>query len=185
MCLHKLFVQKQQQADAERAKLAIAHLQKDLQTAAAECKTKLQEDATIVEELAAAHSAVDTANQTVSAVPMDMDEVSSLERSAQQQRATVNTYREKCRSIAAGIGHILNFAYNDPRQGFDRRTVKGVLARLVRVKDPTHATALEVAAGGKLSHIVVDTDHVGMSLTDYMEPSDSRLLCIVCVICST
>lgn len=109
---------------------------------------------------------MDAANETVTAVPMDMDEVEHLERSAQQQRAAVNAYKEKCRSISAGLGHILNFAYSDPRQGFDRRTVKGVLARLARVKDPTHATALEVAAGGKLSHIVVDTDHVGMLLTE-------------------
>jgi len=44
----------------------------------------------------------------------------------------------------------VDFAYRDPERGFDRGRVKGVVARLVRVKDASAATALEVAAGGKL-----------------------------------
>ncbi len=44
----------------------------------------------------------------------------------------------------------MDFAYRDPERGFDRGRVKGVVARLVRVKDASAATALEVAAGGKL-----------------------------------
>ena len=41
--------------------------------------------------------------------------------------------------------------YKDPVSGFDRSRVKGIVGRLVRVKDMANATALEVAAGGRVS----------------------------------
>lgn len=46
-----------------------------------------------------------------------------------------------------------SFQYSDPRPGFDRSKVFGVVARLVRVTDASAATALEVAAGGKLYQV--------------------------------
>lgn len=45
------------------------------------------------------------------------------------------------------------FHYQPPRRDFDARKVRGVVAQLVRVKDPAAALALEVAAGGKLYQV--------------------------------
>ena len=42
--------------------------------------------------------------------------------------------------------------------------MKGVVAKLVRMKDPADATALEVAAGGKLYQVVVDTEATAKAL---------------------
>jgi len=47
----------------------------------------------------------------------------------------------------------MDFQYRDPDRGFDRAAVKGVVAKLVRIKDPATTTALEVAAGGKLYQV--------------------------------
>lgn len=47
----------------------------------------------------------------------------------------------------------VNFQYRDPERGFDRGRVKGVVAKLVRLQDPSTTTALEVAAGGKLYQV--------------------------------
>ena len=58
----------------------------------------------------------------------------------------------------------MDFQYRDPERGFDRSSVKGVVAKLVRVKDPADATALEVAAGGKLYQVVVDTEATAKAL---------------------
>ena len=46
-------------------------------------------------------------------------------------------------------------SYKDPVSGFDRSRVKGIVGRLVRVKDMATATALEVAAGGRVSYMYV------------------------------
>jgi structural maintenance of chromosome 2 len=58
----------------------------------------------------------------------------------------------------------LNFQFRDPAPGFDRAAVKGVMARLVKVKDMAAATALEVAAGGKLYQLVVDSEATAKAL---------------------
>ena len=58
----------------------------------------------------------------------------------------------------------LNFQYQDPERGFDRSRVKGVVARLVRITDPSTSTALEVAAGGKLYQVVVDSEQTAKAL---------------------
>lgn len=55
----------------------------------------------------------------------------------------------------------LQFAYSDPERGWDRSRVKGLVAELLDVKDPTHAKALEVVAGGRLYNVVVDTHITG------------------------
>ena len=39
-----------------------------------------------------------------------------------------------------------------------------MVAKLVRVSDPKHTTALEVAAGGKLYQVVVDSEVTGKAL---------------------
>jgi structural maintenance of chromosome 2 len=58
----------------------------------------------------------------------------------------------------------LNFEFRDPERGFDRSKVKGLVAKLVRVRDPRNATALEISAGAKLYQVVVDTEQTGKLL---------------------
>ena len=48
----------------------------------------------------------------------------------------------------------VQFQYHDPCPNFNRSSVKGPLAKLIRVKDVSTATALEVTAGGKVSRVV-------------------------------
>ncbi|XP_077867621.1 structural maintenance of chromosomes protein 2-like [Saccoglossus kowalevskii] len=58
----------------------------------------------------------------------------------------------------------LQFAYKDPEKNFNRSSVKGLVAQLITVKDVNTATALEVAAGGKLYNVVVDTEVTGKKI---------------------
>ena len=62
------------------------------------------------------------------------------------------------------MGANLQFHYTDPEPGFDRSRVKGVLAQLIEVRDPHYTQAVEVAAGGKLYQVVVDTEKTGEAL---------------------
>ena len=41
----------------------------------------------------------------------------------------------------------------DPERGFNRSRIKGLIARLVTLKDPATATALEVVAGSRLYQV--------------------------------
>ena len=59
-----------------------------------------------------------------------------------------------CGDHVRGVPPGMDFRYRDPDRGFQRASVKGVLGRLVELKDAQHATALEVAAGGKLYQVL-------------------------------
>jgi structural maintenance of chromosome 2 len=58
----------------------------------------------------------------------------------------------------------LAFEFKPPSKGFDVAKVKGVVARLVKVTDPSASTALEVIAGGKLYQVVVDDEVTAKAL---------------------
>lgn len=66
-------------------------------------------------------------------------------------------------TLAAGLSRF-NFEYQSPGRGFNRKSVKGLIARLIRIKDPKTATAIEVTAGRKLYQVVVDNEKTGKAL---------------------
>jgi len=68
-----------------------------------------------------------------------------------------STARDAADELASSLAG-LDFRYRHPGGGFRDAAVRGPIARLVRLRDPLAATALEVAARGRLFQVVVDTD---------------------------
>ncbi|XP_058055070.1 structural maintenance of chromosomes protein 2 [Anopheles bellator] len=60
--------------------------------------------------------------------------------------------------------HRWELQYRDPEPGFDRSSVKGMVAKLVTVKDPKYAQALGTVAGGNLYSVITDTDMTSKKL---------------------
>ncbi|XP_011261694.2 structural maintenance of chromosomes protein 2 [Camponotus floridanus] len=50
------------------------------------------------------------------------------------------------------------FEYQNPGPNFNEKSVKGIVCKLIDIKDKRAAYALEIAAGGKLYNIIVDTE---------------------------
>ncbi len=98
--------------------------------------------------------------------------------------------KDEIRNLSAQSANV-EFTYRDPMKNFDRSKVKGVVAKLMNVKDSSTMTALEVSmhdtllfisylkfckstftnlvyfqvtAGGKLFNVVVDTENTGKQL---------------------
>ena len=80
--------------------------------------------------------------------------------------SSVTTLTERVETLQVQLGNRLRFEYTDPVRGFDRNKVKGLLAKLIEVRDSKHATALEVVAGGKLFQVVVDEAITGKALLE-------------------
>jgi hypothetical protein len=55
----------------------------------------------------------------------------------------VQKLNDKVRALTGELGNV-HFNYRDPVKNFDRSKVKGVVARLIKIKDSSTATALEV-----------------------------------------
>jgi structural maintenance of chromosome 2 len=80
--------------------------------------------------------------------------------------AAITELEEQLDTVSTQLQSRLSFEYADPVRGFDRSKVKGLIAKLVDVKDAKYATALEVVAGGKLFQVVVDEAITGKALLD-------------------
>ncbi|KAH7886786.1 condensin complex subunit SMC2 [Phlebopus sp. FC_14] len=95
--------------------------------------------------------------------------------SAEQQQSSeagLRTARGEVRQLTEGRDAVkqrlssLSFDYSSPYPNFDRSKVKGLVATLTSIP-PHHqnkATALEIAAGGKLYNVVVEDERVGKDL---------------------
>lgn len=80
--------------------------------------------------------------------------------------STISELTERVNTLQAQLNGRLGFQYSDPVRGFDRSKIKGLVAKLIEVKDSKHATALEVTAGGKLYQVVVDDQVTGRALLE-------------------
>eukprot|EP00946_MAST-07B_sp_MAST-7B-sp1_P003763 g3763.t1 len=87
----------------------------------------------------------------------DEAEESRLHDAVQQLESRVAKLDEDYNSASSRLSSRLRFDFATPSKNFDRSSVKGVVANLLTVKDASASTALEVAAGGKLFGVVVDT----------------------------
>lgn len=58
--------------------------------------------------------------------------------------------RNKANDLLGNFPHLV-FDYVDPEPNFDSNRVYGVVAKLFEIKDHKYASALEVAAGNKVS----------------------------------
>ncbi|EKM76313.1 hypothetical protein AGABI1DRAFT_63367 [Agaricus bisporus var. burnettii JB137-S8] len=88
-----------------------------------------------------------------------------LEKKLTTLRQRVRELMERRERVKQSLPR-LNFEYSDPYQGFDRRKIKGYVAQLTSLDERHYdkATALEVAAGGKLFNVIVEDENVGNQL---------------------
>jgi structural maintenance of chromosome 2 len=93
-------------------------------------------------------------------------EYNAFEQEKDDLESSVTELSERVDTLSAQLQGRLSFRYSDPVRGFDRSKVKGLVAKLINVKDSKHSTALEVVAGDKLSQVVVDKSITGKALLD-------------------
>ena len=92
-------------------------------------------------------------------VEMNFDETkeAELQEGVSTQEMKVSKLEEEYNNTASRLSSGLRFDYVTPGKSFDRKSVRGVVANLITVREPDASTSLEVAAGGKLYAVVVDT----------------------------
>ena len=154
-------VQKQQDATVKKAKVAMAHLESEVTKADRDAQGKAAADAQLQNELTSKRTAATAAQAAFDAVQLDEPLIQQLEAMAAREKHEVQRLTARRGEVGSSVSHLLDFSFKSPRPNFDRSAVKGVLARLVRVKERKHALALEIAAGARMHNIVVTTNIVG------------------------
>ncbi|KMQ84023.1 structural maintenance of chromosomes protein 2 [Lasius niger] len=80
--------------------------------------------------------------------------------------AEIRPLREKVDQFESRYSQT-RFEYRNPESNFNAKSVKGIVCKLINLKDKSAAYALEVAAGGKLYNVIVDTEVTSKKLLQY------------------
>uniref|UniRef100_A0A0D9V970 SMC hinge domain-containing protein n=1 Tax=Leersia perrieri TaxID=77586 RepID=A0A0D9V970_9ORYZ len=141
----------------------ISHSEKELKEKKAQLVSK-RDEATVAEnELKARKKDLETIDASMRSVNYEEGQMEALQKDRSIELDVVQKLKDKVRALSGELANV-HFNYRDPVKNFDRSKVKGVVARLIKIKDGSTATALEVAAGGRLYNVVVDTETTGKQL---------------------
>lgn len=148
----------------EQSAVRVKHLKKTATEVASQAKKAEKEVEGLRKEHAAAVSRSESARKELSGLRYDPAEAQQLQEEIETASSSLAPMITEAESLSAQIAGRLSFEYRDPAKGFDRSKVKGLVAKLITVTEPDAATALEVAAGGKLYQVVVDNEQTGKLL---------------------
>lgn len=97
----------------------------------------------------------------------DAERERNLESESRRLNSSMAPLREQLDALQAAVASV-RFSYTDPHPNFDRSAVKGVVAELVRLapENARYAGALEIAAGGRLYNVVVETEKIAAALLE-------------------
>ncbi|XP_016170728.1 structural maintenance of chromosomes protein 2-1 [Arachis ipaensis] len=151
------------ETELKQLKTKISHCEKELKEKTKQLRSKREEAVSVENELAARRKDVENVKIELESIPYKEGEMEALQRDRASEMDCVQKWKDEIRNISAYLSNV-EFTYCDPVKNFDRSKVKGVVAKLIKVKDKSTMTALEVTAGGKLFNVVVDTEDTGKQL---------------------
>lgn len=152
-------------AEAKQAEIQTKHLDKQLAELRKQLASKEKEATSSQKELQKAEKAVQDGEAKLQGLDFNEEAMRQLEATVEAERVEVRRCRDQVEELSSQLAHV-DFSYRDPERGFDRSKVKGVVAKLIHVKDLANSLALEVTAGGKLYQVVVDSEKTGQALLD-------------------
>ncbi|KDO65525.1 hypothetical protein CISIN_1g001073mg [Citrus sinensis] len=138
------------ETELKQLKTKISHCEKELKEKTHQLMSKREEAVSVESELNARRKDVENVKL-------------ALESDRASEMAMAQKLKDEIRDLSAQLANV-QFTYRDPVKNFDRAKVKGVVAKLIKVKDSSTMTALEVTAGGKLFNVIVDTESTGKQL---------------------
>ncbi|KAJ0043677.1 hypothetical protein Pint_17204 [Pistacia integerrima] len=149
--------------ELKQLKTKISHCEKELKEKRDQLMSKREEAVSVENELNVRRKDVENVKQALESVPYKEGQMEALQRDRASEMELVQKLKDDIRDLSAHLANV-QFIYRDPVKNFDRSKVKGVVAKLIKVRDSSTMTALEVTAGGKLFNVIVDTENTGKQL---------------------
>ncbi|XP_019707663.1 structural maintenance of chromosomes protein 2-2 isoform X2 [Elaeis guineensis] len=151
------------ESELKQLKTKISHSEKELKEKKGLLISKRDEAAAVENELNARKKDLDTVKAAMESITYQEGQMEALQKDRSVELEVIQKLKDEVRILSGQLANV-QFNYRDPAKNFDRSKVKGVVAKLIKVKDSSTMTALEVAAGGKLFNVVVDTENTGKQL---------------------
>ncbi|KAJ8772139.1 hypothetical protein K2173_027316 [Erythroxylum novogranatense] len=151
------------ETELKQLRTKINHSEKELKEKKHQLLSKREEAVSAEQELNDRRKDVDNVKVALESLSYKDGEMEALQKDRSTESEQVQKLKDQIRDLSVQFSNV-QFNYRDPVKNFDRSKVKGVVAKLIRVKDSATMTALEVTAGGKLYNVVVDTENTGKQL---------------------
>ncbi|KAK4350728.1 hypothetical protein RND71_030041 [Anisodus tanguticus] len=151
------------ETELKQLQTKINHCEKELKGKKTQLLSKREEAAAVENELNNGKKQVEKLQKALESISYKEEQMDLLQSDRAIEVEAIQKLRDEIRVLSSRLANI-DFTYSDPVKNFNRSKVKGVVAKLIKVKDSSAMTALEVAAGGKLFNIVVDTEDTGKQL---------------------
>ncbi|KAL8049884.1 hypothetical protein ABFX02_06G048100 [Erythranthe guttata] len=151
------------ETELKQLQTKVGHCEKELDDKKTQLLSTREKAAAIENELNVKRKDVEKVKSALESLPYEENLMESLQTDRTTELEMVQKFKEEARIISSQLANV-EFNYSDPEKNFDRSRVKGVVAKLIKVKDSSAVVALEVAAGGKLFNVVVDTENTGKQL---------------------
>ncbi|KAH7855805.1 hypothetical protein Vadar_029159 [Vaccinium darrowii] len=154
------------ETELKQLQTKISHSEKELKEKSQQLLSKREEAVAAQNELQTISKDVESVQKALESLPYEDGKMEALQKDRASELEVVQKLKDEIRNLSADSAQLakVDFTYRDPVKNFDRSRVKGVVAKLIKVKDRSTLTALEVAAGGKMFNVVVDTENTGKQL---------------------
>ncbi|KAK1592402.1 hypothetical protein Q3G72_024309 [Acer saccharum] len=166
------------ETELKQLKTKISHCEKELKEKRHQLLSKREEAAAVENGLNARRKDVEKVKLELESVSYKEGLMEALQKACLSlllhtirfdrafEMELVQKLKDEIRDLSAQLANV-QFSYRDPVKSFDRSKVKGVVAKLIKVKNSSTMTALEVTAGGKLYNVIVDTENTGKQLLQH------------------
>ncbi|KAG8235123.1 hypothetical protein J437_LFUL014386, partial [Ladona fulva] len=150
------------QTEAKTCGMQLKHSEEELKSKERELSNTAEGYRQDQAKLAALKKELQKLENQLNALNYQDGRVENLEATRRTLQAEIKAAAEKAEIIESRYS--LHFHYKDPEPNFDRSKVKGLLCKLVKIKDPRFCNALETVAGGRLYNIAVDSEETAKKL---------------------
>ncbi|KAK5817604.1 hypothetical protein PVK06_022531 [Gossypium arboreum] len=151
------------ETELKQLRTKISHCGKELEEKRHQLMSKRDEALEVENELNSRRKDLEKVKIELESLPHKEGQMETLQKDCAIMLDLIQKLKDTVQDLSAQLANV-QFTYCDPVKNFDRSKVKGVVVKLIKVKDSSAMAALEVSAGGKLFNVVVDTENTGKQL---------------------
>ena len=154
--------------EIEQSKLKISHLETRIKEDEPRAKKAEKENATLLKDLERLRSQASKLEHELSKLGFEPGREEAQHSEKMQLERRIRVLQDEAEALKRKVAG-LDFSYSDPTPNFDRTRVKGLVAQLFNLpaEQADAGTALEIAAGGRLYNVVVDSAATGTQLLSH------------------
>eukprot|EP00958_Prasinococcus_capsulatus_P019684 scaffold2455_cov387-Prasinococcus_capsulatus_cf.AAC.15 len=147
------------ESELKQLKTKLKHTQKEAATCRKKVNSSSKENSALAGKIDAMDAQIKDLENSLATAGPGQARADELAKAIEKCNNKISELKQQALQLTSSLN-----MFNENDCGFDTSKVKGVVGRLVHVKNKETMTALEVVAGSKLYNVVVDSDDTGKAL---------------------